>query len=854
MFRDLKLLPKYTHGKNDIVNEFFNTVLKEAVKYDRTSAYFSAQSFALYGKGLEYFKDKNSKYRLIISKDIKEDDYNQIKKGYNLREEIIEGMLDDLNQELTLEEEKNISNLAYYIAEGVVDIKIAFKEKGIFHDKCGILVDENGDVISFTGSINETEAGLTYNYESITLVCSWLDKNGFYGNGIKRSQKDFDDLWNNRCEDVVVLDAQEVILNKILEHNKGEIIIEETMLKKDSVVLDYDEESEVAILHVNLVDDNFIVNSAFYKMMIKRFVENSNNHKIYFKKNITYVDLKKINHLLKERLTKDNIGYYPTKRFNQYIESKELYIRERKKLGIELKTNPDRLSDRYNEFKNIVNSKMVRKLREKQMQDAFFMYAMLKSANFSVPGSGKTTSALAVYAVLKEKGYVDRILMIGPKNSFGSWMDEFKACFGEKEELKLLNRHDKRLTSQQLRQKLKFNYNNYNLILFNYESLKSYEKELSEVVSKRTLLVFDEVHKIKGIFGDRAQSALKIAPKASFTIAMTGTPIPNSYADIYNLLHVLYNDEYDDFFGYNISDLKNPSESLIYEINQDIQPFFCRTSKDQLLVPKANPDIYCEVQCSNDEQKIFDILRKKYRNNALALFVRILQLESNPKMLLERVDLNKFRDVLDIDEEIDDIDVIDCSKEIKNLIENIDITTKRQKCIELIERLVRENKKVVIWCIFRDSIIGIEESLRQVGIKCRSIFGEVELDDRIRLISDFKDGKFDVLITNPHTLAESVSLHKVCHDAVYFEYSYNLVHLLQSKDRIHRLGLKEGQYTQYYFLESNYVLNEEEYSMDKKIYDRLKTKERTMLDAIDNNVLEPVCTPEEDLELIFKNL
>ena len=46
-----------------------------------------------------------------------------------------------------------------------------------------------------------------------------------------------------------------------------------------------------------------------------------------------------------------------------------------------------------------------------------------------------------------------------------------------------------------------------------------------------------------------------------------------------------------------------------------------------------------------------------------------------------------------------------------------------------------------------------------------------------------------MLLTNPHTLAESVSLHSVCHDAVYFEYSYNLVHPLQSKDRIHRLGL-----------------------------------------------------------------
>ena len=56
-----------------------------------------------------------------------------------------------------------------------------------------------------------------------------------------------------------------------------------------------------------------------------------------------------------------------------------------------------------------------------------------------------------------------------------------------------------------------------------------------------------------------------------------------------------------------------------------------------------------------------------------------------------------------------------------------------------------------------------------------------------------------MLVTNPQTLAESVSLHSVCHDAVYFEYSYNLVHLLQSKDRIHRLGLPDDQKTRYYY-------------------------------------------------------
>ena len=96
-----------------------------------------------------------------------------------------------------------------------------------------------------------------------------------------------------------------------------------------------------------------------------------------------------------------------------------------------------------------------------------------------------------------------------------------------------------------------------------------------------------------------------------------------------------------------------------------------------------------------------------------------------------------------------------------------------------------------------------------------------------------------------------MSLHTVCHDAIYFEYSYNLVHLLQSKDRIHRLGLPEGQYTQYYFLQDYFKYDFEDFSMDEKIYLRLLEKEKTMLDAIDNQVLEPAYTSDEDLRIIF---
>ena len=83
--------------------------------------------------------------------------------------------------------------------------------------------------------------------------------------------------------------------------------------------------------------------------------------------------------------------------------------------------------------------------------------------------------------------------------------------------------------------------------------------------------------------------------------------------------------------------------------------------------------------------------------------------------------------------------------------------------------------------------------MNELGYKVAVVYGGIESEERERIILDFQKGIYDVLVTNPHTLAESVSLHMISHDAIYLEYSFNLTHMLQSRDRIHRLGLNKGQ-------------------------------------------------------------
>lgn len=631
--------------------------------------------------------------------------------------------------------------------------------------------------------------------------------------------------------------------------------MENLTLNANSAFTDYDNARMILVVSKDCLAK--LMMSSFYKIRLKSKVEKADEDKgiFYFRENLVYLDFQKIDSQLRNKLPSMGISYKSSQRLNDFIIKRDMHIKKRASLGIELKTDASNLTQRYLDYKKVVDEGMTRTLREKQMQDSFFMYAMKKSGNFSVPGSGKTSSALGVYCYLKSKNLVDRIVMIGPKNAFGSWVDEFEICFTGKENLKCFNVQDSQYHSAKERKYgLAFESAGCNLFLFNYESIRTFENEISQLVSDRTLLVFDEVHKVKRVDGIYATAAVNIASKANHIIAMTGTPIPNSYLDLYNLLHILYNDEYREFFGFETYSLKNPTAGEIEIINDKIQPFFCRTTKKELQVPDANDDCTLDVFATEQEQEIFNIICKKYANNKLALFVRTLQLESNPKMLLQKLDLREFSSILDIADDIDTIDYIDLAMDIKELVDAVDITSKKQACIDKTIQLVSQGKKVIIWCIFRDSIRNLESMLNSHGINAKCIYGEVALNDRIKLMNDYKSGKFEVLITNPHTLAESVSLHTVCHDAIYYEYSYNLVHLLQSKDRIHRLGLPDNQYTQYYFLQSVFDNKGESFSMDSRVYERLKEKEKTMLDAIDNHELEPVYTPEEDLKIIFDSL
>lgn len=272
--------PFYDSYSTDIVDDFYIPVMGESSIIKRVSAYFSAKALSRYSQGLENLKSNSAKYYLIISEEIAEEDFLELKKGYSLRDEILNDLLIKFDDNVSLEEEKNISNLAYYIATGVIDVKIAFVKKGIFHDKYAIFEDEFHNRICMRGSNNETEAALRLNYESFELTCSWL-ASAFDNEKINIQNDKFDSLWKNETEDIDVVDIPEILKKKILTFNKGKVIIEKTFLNENSLIFDLKEDE--AVIYKQNVDISSPKFLAYYKVYLQRFIASENKLMFFLK-------------------------------------------------------------------------------------------------------------------------------------------------------------------------------------------------------------------------------------------------------------------------------------------------------------------------------------------------------------------------------------------------------------------------------------------------------------------------------------------------------------------------------------------------------------------------------------------
>ena len=175
-FRELKIKSSYRSLSDNIANDFFNIVLPDTNLYLRAAGYYSSTSLKIISYGLSSMFWKNGKMKLLISPDISAGDLGAIEEGKISPEEIINKIfLQDQKELEELMASDNIKALAYLVANGSLQIKfvIPISNFGLFHMKFGIMYDEDGDMLGFSGSLNESQAGFQDNLEEFKVFRSF---------------------------------------------------------------------------------------------------------------------------------------------------------------------------------------------------------------------------------------------------------------------------------------------------------------------------------------------------------------------------------------------------------------------------------------------------------------------------------------------------------------------------------------------------------------------------------------------------------------------------------------------------------------------------------------------------------
>ncbi len=213
--RKLDLNLSYDSDEDDILGAFYVPALKESVRYDRIAGYFSSTSLAVAAEGIASLVVGGGKMRLIISMHLSEEDYRAIESGSNTPEEVVStivlGDLQDLEDEIRSD---HVKALGWMVANGTLQIKIAITDKGIFHQKRGILEDAEGNKISFSGSDNESASGWLGNVEEFKVFRSWdASQSGYLDLDLEK----FADFWEGRTRRTRVIDIPTAIRERLIE-------------------------------------------------------------------------------------------------------------------------------------------------------------------------------------------------------------------------------------------------------------------------------------------------------------------------------------------------------------------------------------------------------------------------------------------------------------------------------------------------------------------------------------------------------------------------------------------------------------------------------------------------------------
>src|SRR6185312_4091707 len=212
-----------TAPDQELVSELYEPALRDAVSYDRCCSYFSSSVLAAAARGFAPFVERllasdgaarKPAIRLLVNEELTRDDVDAM-----LHTEGADALAVRLAARLlaprdALERER-LALLGLLVKRGLLDVRVGVMRtgRGILHAKYGLIADEHGDAIVFSGSGNETASGIAVNFEALEVTTSWSDpgREEYY-------RHQFEDLWNDRSPLVSVVTLPTAVRDHLVRY------------------------------------------------------------------------------------------------------------------------------------------------------------------------------------------------------------------------------------------------------------------------------------------------------------------------------------------------------------------------------------------------------------------------------------------------------------------------------------------------------------------------------------------------------------------------------------------------------------------------------------------------------------
>lgn len=329
-------------------------------------------------------------------------------------------------------------------------------------------------------------------------------------------------------------------------------------------------------------------------------------------------------------------------------------------------------------------------------------------------------------------------------------------------ECKVLIVAPKRVLENVWKKDTNYDLSKYDVTYLNYEKIA---RDKNFIKNTYDVIILDEVHKLKGKATKTSRKFRTVTAKAEYVWGLTGTPVANNYADVFNIFRnmniVEFNMSYDEFVcryyytkqlesgvGFRFEILLSPKPFMVDELMERVgKHSMVKEAKDCIDLPEKRTDVVY----------IDGMVSEKYRE----LKDGILRTDEYEKTMIPLETLNKLH-------QASNGFFYDDNKNVHKVCEN----KKLKELNDILEDMLEETERVII-------VFQYQQDLEELKtLKYEWTTDPTEFPNKQLLFIQYGQ-------------SEGLNL-QYCNQMIFYSYDYSFLNYEQMTGRIYRNGQKNN--------------------------------------------------------------